>query len=79
MRGDVNYKLYTCDDCHELWLAPESVLPIVWCTQRLGVAGVVRELCSIHRLRKGDIGFFDKCNGCLYKFLCASSLPKVWA
>ncbi len=78
-RDDVNYKLYTCDSCHELWLVPESILPTLWCTQHSGVVGVVRELCVLHRLRKGHIGLFDKCSNCESRFLCVSSVPKVWA
>ncbi len=75
-REDVNYKLFVCDNCHELWLAPEH-FNVNW--DAWHGCGTVRDLCVIHRLRKGSLGFFDKCGGCLYRFLCASSVPKVWS
>ncbi len=79
VRKDVNYRLWTCNSCHELWLMPEDMRS-PWHPNTCTVRGEeVRDLCIVHRLRRGSIGFFDKCGGCLYRFLCASSVPKVWS
>ncbi len=77
MKG-ISYNLWTCDNCHELWLMSEEFLhPWYSDTCHCYANRVVRMLCALPRAFKSGVGFFDRCGNCKSRFLCVSSSPKV--